>query len=457
MHTASHGVTDLVGVGFGPANLSLCALLFPHRHVTSLFFERETQFRWHDGLMLPGVRVQVSPLKDLVTLVDPTSRFSFLNFLSVHGRLYQQLIASRLGTSRQEFEQYFRWAAGQMDNATFEAEVTDVCVEGGAFTVLGGGRVLARARNIVLGTGRVPYVPAFAAAALGGHMVHAADLMRCRPKTRGRRVVVVGGGQSSAEVVHWLLGDSSVRPASLVWVSRRMGFPPLDDSAFANEWFFPEYVRYFQSLPVDQRSALIDRQRFASDGISVDLLDRIYSQLYELRALWAGDCTYELLPGHEVIAVEGDGDGELHVYGRDGDTDTVHMQLADLVILATGYQYQVPSCLNSLRDLIAMDRDGYRVTADYSIEFDGPPNCRIFVQNAATNTHGVADANLSIIAWRSAVIANAVAGRVIYPVDGQDSLITWRTPRANCGRGDSGAVDSRARSSRERPHDLPYH
>jgi lysine N6-hydroxylase len=68
------GPYDLVGVGIGPANLSLAALADPLDGLHTTFFERESAFRWHPGLMIDGAFLQVPFLADLVSLVDPTSQ-----------------------------------------------------------------------------------------------------------------------------------------------------------------------------------------------------------------------------------------------------------------------------------------------------------------------------------------------------------------------------------------------
>ncbi|WP_078908199.1 lysine N(6)-hydroxylase/L-ornithine N(5)-oxygenase family protein [Streptomyces vietnamensis] len=417
---------DLVGIGIGPANLGLSALLDPELGLTTRFFERRSRFTWHDGAMLPEAGLQVSPLKDLVTLVDPTSRFSFLNFLAEHGRLYRHLIASRSGTPREEFEQYYRWAAGLMPQLTFGSEITEVRPDGDALVVRGVTGPLARTRNLVLGSGRAPYVPG-CVTARGEGVVHSAEIMRRPPDTLGRRVVVIGGGQSGAEIVHWLLGDKDMLPSSLVWSTRRDGFLPLDDSAFSNEWYFPGYVRHFTRLSAERRAELLRRQRMTSDGVSGELLDAIHAQLYRLDALRPGSCAYRLSPGQELLAVDGaPDDGPLSVVTRDMDTDSVRRERADVVILATGYRNRIPAYLGPLRDLIPLDDTGaFRVRPDYAIEFDGPPGCRIFVQGAAGSTHGVADANLSLMAWRNAVIANAVAGRELYRTEQDTTTVAW--------------------------------
>src|SRR5262249_34599199 len=79
---------DCVGIGVGPANLSLASLLYGHREVSNLFIERNPTFGWHDDQQIAGASLQVSPLKDLVTLADPTNVFSFLSYLHAEGRIY---------------------------------------------------------------------------------------------------------------------------------------------------------------------------------------------------------------------------------------------------------------------------------------------------------------------------------------------------------------------------------
>src|SRR5215470_10116443 len=121
---------DVVGVGLGPFNLSLAVLIEPVSSLRVRFFETQPEFRWHPGLMVPGARLQVSFLKDLVTLVNPTSEYSFLNFLAAERRLYRFLIAYSGTCSRQEFEQYYRWAANQLKSVRWAHRVERVDLVG---------------------------------------------------------------------------------------------------------------------------------------------------------------------------------------------------------------------------------------------------------------------------------------------------------------------------------------
>src|SRR3979411_270313 len=160
---------DAIGVGAGPFNLSLAALLAP-TGFKARFFDKNDGFEWHPGLLFPEATIQVSFLKDLVTLVDPTSPYSFLAFLRARKRLYRFINRSG-NVSRLEFNQYLQWAAGRLPNVEFGAEVREVAIDEQAFAVQLDGRVV-RTTNIVLGTGLVPNVPAWARPHLGDTVFH---------------------------------------------------------------------------------------------------------------------------------------------------------------------------------------------------------------------------------------------------------------------------------------------
>src|ERR1700693_6604964 len=122
---------DLIGVGAGPANLSLSALLSTARErgltsVRATFLEKNHAVFWHSGQLFPGTLMQTEFYRDLVTPIDPTSRFSFLNYLKSNGRLDQFLCASSICPTRREFEDYFNWVAKQIEDIVLAANVTSV-------------------------------------------------------------------------------------------------------------------------------------------------------------------------------------------------------------------------------------------------------------------------------------------------------------------------------------------
>lgn len=416
---------DAAGVGVGPFNLSLAALLAP-TDFTARFFDRSADFEWHPGLLFPEATIQVSYLKDLVTLVDPTSPYTFLAFLRAHKRLYRFINRTASRVSRMEFNQYLQWVAGRLPNVEFGAEVREVALDDRSFSVRVDGRTF-RSKNIVLGTGLVPNLPPWAPPHLGKFVFHSNDYLRHPIDATGRVVAVVGGGQSAAEVVWHLLLELAHLPAQLVWISHRANFLPLDESPFTNELFNPLYSDYFFGLTPEQRNVLLAEQKLASDGISPDLLQRIYDRLYDLEFLERSGRRVVLLPGHEVVDMQHTSVGcDLALRDRWGESRTVR---ADVIVLGTGYSYELPDAMKPLAERVSWDRDGLPVRADFSVEWDGPPGLRIYAQDAARQMRGVADPNLSLMAWRSAIIANSLLGRQVYDVDGESSAFDFVEPR----------------------------
>lgn len=123
---ASASVRDLVGVGIGPANLSLAALAQPLAGLDAVFFEQRRGFEWHPGLLIEGARLQVPFLADLVSLADPTSRWSFLNHLRARERLFPFYFSERPHILRAEYEGYCRWVAERLPSLRFGHQVDAV-------------------------------------------------------------------------------------------------------------------------------------------------------------------------------------------------------------------------------------------------------------------------------------------------------------------------------------------
>ncbi len=417
---------DIVAVGAGPANLSLAALARPLNDVDAVVLESAPAFSWHPGMMLSGAAVQTAPLKDLVTLVAPTSPYSFLNFLAKHGRLYRYLIAARGPVMRREFEQYYTWAAEQLD-VQFGAHVEMLEHDGTGF-VLYAAEDVWRARNVVVGIGQVPYVPDCVKPWLSGDVFHSADYLSQPRELAGRDVLIVGGGQSAADIVMHLIAEDDRLPHRLTWTSGRGGFLPLDDSPFSNEWFNPRYVRHFYELGAERRRQLLEKQLLASDGMDESTLLSIYRRLYEIDYLSGGPFEHALLSGHRLVGLTG-ADARYEATIASFDTDEARTISVDAVILATGYQSQLASFLAPIESRLLRDERGScRIDASYRLAFDGPPGHGLFVQGAAQATHGIADPNLSLGSWRSAVILNEICEREAYRLDRDDVTLSLLGP-----------------------------
>jgi lysine N6-hydroxylase len=411
---------DVIAVGCGPSNLSLAALATEVDGLDVAVLEAADSFEWHSGMMFPGAQLQVSPIKDLVSLVSPTNPFSFLNFVVSQGRIYRFLVSSRGGVTRREFEQYYAWAAQRVGSVRFGHRVLSARWDGTKFEVVTSqGSHFGRA--LVLGTGSVPRVPACARELLGPEVFHVSEYLNAPRDTSGRRVLVAGGGQSGAEVVKHLLSAPGELPGELTWLLGRDGVAPLDDSAFANDWFTPSAVRYFNERAVVERDRLLDVQRYASDGVSEDLAAQIYRRLYELDYLeppGPDPFSYAVLPGARLSELSERGDGAYTARVSGPDAGSERKLCADIVVLATGFEQRLPSYVSA--PLLVNDDGTPRARQDYRVSAG---QCPVYVQNGARRSHGVADPNLSLSAWRSAVILNSVAGRQVFKTDGYSTAL----------------------------------
>lgn len=418
--TLPTGPFTFIGVGAGPSNLSLAALAAPHSDLTFRVFEKNPEIEWHPGMMVRNAALQVAPIKDLVTMVDPTSPYSFHAFLKATGRLYRSLIAHRSGVSRQEYHQYYQWAAAQLGQVELGSEVYEVDFRDGYFDVTTSrGRI--RAANVVAGVGRAPAIPLFAGPALGPRVFHSSRYTERRADLAGSRVLVVGGGQSAAEIVLDVLSGTKP-PRSLTWATGRSGLFPLDDSPFANEWYNPAYVEHFFTLSADHRERLLSEQTYSSDGASEGLLQQIYARLYELDYITPGVLRHQLLLGHRLMDLKL-GSGEAWATLACKESGSSQLEAFDHVVLATGYEDAVPAFLNPLRNRLTLDDGRFTVRRDYRAEWDGPGDRGIYVQNSARHTHGVADPNLALISWRSANILNSLCGSDRYDLRRPDITI----------------------------------
>jgi lysine N6-hydroxylase len=421
-------IFDAIGVGLGPFNLSTAALLEPVKKLNTRFFEREKEFQWHPGLLFPDAAIQVSFLKDLVTLADPHSRYSFLSFLFANRRLYRFINANFTRVSRVEFNQYFRWVANRLPNLKFGHEVNAISAEDGSFIVSTScGQV--RARNIVLGTGLQPSIPECAAEFMNAKnqrtLLHASKYLHTEPRTGGMRVAVIGGGQTGAEIVQHLLSNPDKVPKTLVWISKRSNFLPLDESPFTNELFTPNYSDYFYGLSAQDRTSILAEQKFASDGISNYLLERIYQLLYQAEFLNGSGRCCSLYPRCELMGMTPSIQGGWVLRLRNGLDCVVTTVKADVVILATGSVNKPLPALSPIMNRLARGDQGLIVQDDYSIQWDGPPSLKIYIQNGAKHCRGVADPNLSLMAWRSAKIINSLAAECIYDVAESNSVFDF--------------------------------
>jgi lysine N6-hydroxylase len=438
-------VLDAIGVGIGPFNLGLAALADSAPDLRIKLFDERPRFSWHATARVPGALLQAGFLADLVTLVDPTSRWSFLSYLCAHDRMYPFYLAERFRLPPHEYEDYCRWVAESLPRCHFGTRVDSVswdeareafavrvartadAVHHGDTSLFGDGvRATVYAHNLVLGVGTSPMVPLALRHTVGPDVFHSAEYGERLPDLSGRRhVTVVGSGQSGAEIFLDLLRQQSARGWALSWLTRSPAFAPLEASALAAEHLTPEYVRYFHELPDHTRKSLLASQWRLHQAVEPSTLDAIFHELYE-HLMDGRRAPVTLQPGVRVDSVYPSATNGLTVSGVHTIEDTPFRVETEAVVLATGYAARRPPCLEPLAPLINWDDRG-RFIADlgYRAQTSTTITGGLFVQNAELHSHGVATPSLSIGAYRSATILNQIAGRELFTLPKRTAFTTF--------------------------------
>ncbi|MFJ3724528.1 SidA/IucD/PvdA family monooxygenase [Streptomyces sp. NPDC090045] len=185
----------MLAVGAGPANLAPAVAveeLAPEPAGGTLLIERGQDIVWQRGMLLPDARSQVSFLMDLVTMRNPCSRFSFVNFLHSQERLDAFVNLAGFVPYRSEISEHLQWVAGEL--AAVKVEYGRECTSVEA----------------VIGAGRDAHVPAVFDGLPTERVIHSTQYTQRIAGVRADlppRVAVTGGAQSAAE----LAGDVHAR------------------------------------------------------------------------------------------------------------------------------------------------------------------------------------------------------------------------------------------------------
>ncbi len=435
--TSPDRIHDLVGVGLGPFNLALAALADGVPGLSARFLESRPSFSWHPGLLLEGARLQVPFLADLVSLVDPTSRWSFLSYLREHDRLFPFYFSEHFHVPRREYDDYCRWVAHRLDSCRFDARATAVHHDDGVFTVeytdAAGSRAAVRGRALVLGIGTEPVLPDALAALEGERVLHAADYLDRAPGLAGLRdVTVLGSGQSGAEVFLDLLRSPGHRDTEVRWLTRSPAFAPMEYSKLGLEHFTPDYTRYFHALPQDVKDRVVPAQWQLYKGISADTMAEIHDVLYE-RGIAGAPVGASLRAHCELLGARAEGDGFALVL-RHREQDREFTVRTEAVVAASGYAQRSPDFLAPVAKLLHTDDRGRPVVGeDLRLAADPELTAPVHVQNAELHTHGVGSPDLGLGAWRAATILNSITGRTVHRLPARTAFTSFGAPSGETG------------------------
>ncbi|MDQ0457769.1 lysine N(6)-hydroxylase/L-ornithine N(5)-oxygenase family protein [Rhizobium paknamense] len=411
------GLLDVLGIGFGPANLGLAIAmeernqqLPPTDRLSARFLEAKASFGWHNGMLLPNTTMQISFLKDLVSLRSPTSSYSFLNYLHERQRLSDFINLKTFFPSRAEFYDYLLWAANRVDAAvSYGVQARQIDWNGRNFVVTasnGAEEQVFQARNVVLGMGYQPVLPE--GIKVSARIFHNQKLLSNLsqvPARQNKSFLVVGAGQSAAEVVAYL--HETYPDAEVHSSLRRFGYSPSDDTPFVNRIFDPASVDEFYSAPADLKERLLAYHwptNYAA--VDADLIEDLYRREYN--ETLTGQRRLHVHRTTEIEEIEDGADG-VRVVLRDLGNRHRKALTVDAVVFATGFK---PFDIGSLFGPGLESRGGFEngqplVNRDYSLDLQHVSG-GFFLNGSVEHSHGLTSTLLSNIAIRAAEILQAV-------------------------------------------------
>lgn len=426
----SDSMYDFMGAGFGPSNMALAVALKEadspaKQHLKHCFIEKQDTFQWHGGMLLDNTNMQISFMKDLATIRNPTSRFTFLNYLSEQGRLEDFINLKTFYPSRQEFNDYLSWVAGQFDQQCHYGESVTaikpvvennqvIAVEAHS-TTSQGQAVVRRGRNLVLGIGGRPNVPEVFEHLDTDRILHSSQYLKKIGQAKallGRepRIAVIGGGQSAAEI--YLNLANTLPDSSLNMIVRAGSLKPADSSPFVNEIFHTHFINdMYSRTEEDRQKHLRDYQDTNYAVVDDEELQQLQALFYQQKL--TGVAPHRLSNHTNVIDAKMNGDC-IDLLLENKAAGEHQTESFDLVILATGYRRDVhKKVLSGLSDYL----DDYQVDRNYRLQTPEHFLPGIYLQGYCEASHGLSDTLLSVLAVRSEEILNSMVQHMQHPTD----------------------------------------
>jgi L-ornithine N5-oxygenase len=411
---------ELLAIGAGPANLALAVALeelAPELSSETLIIEQQDDVCWQPGMLLPWTLSQVSFLKDLVTPRNPRSKFTFLNYMHSTDRFFDFVNLGTLLPYRSEISDYLRWVAHQLTDVRVEFGQRCVSVEPDAPGDAGEvGRWLVRTadgreiacRNLVIGAGRDPFVPAPLRALPREHIIHSTEFagrMEELDPTVPYRIAVVGGAQSAAEML-WAVHQRCPK-ADCTMLMRSTGLNYYQTSKFTNELYYPSFIdNFFGARPEARDQMLRELHLHSFSGVTTAMHDTLYREMYLERL--AGAERLHMIVMADVFEARVD-DCEVVLSYTDRLTGQGAELACDIVLLGTGYDGEMPALVRQVANSVGVERA--TVDRRYRLNLPESVTAPCYALGVNDATHGPADSHLSVLATRSAELVGDLLAR----------------------------------------------
>lgn len=235
---------DIVCIGFNPAAISLGITFKEADPATDIvFLEKESLSTWRPLGDLPGhTHMSANFLSDLITLENPRSRFTFIQFLHRKKLLINFTNLGLMQPSRGIFEDYLSWCAREFDSQVrHDVEILHIepsysqnrKIDGWNVSTRNkstGQRHLYSSKRVIINAKQQPLIPTvLSRPSLRDSVIHSSQCMTrlselTHPNATNIHIAIVGQTQQAAELfeelydvradrhVSWFVEDATLQP-----------------------------------------------------------------------------------------------------------------------------------------------------------------------------------------------------------------------------------------------------
>lgn len=404
-------IYDVIGVGFSPSNLAVAAAINEdYKNIKAIFIEQKEDFVWHQGMLINDTTMQISFLKDIATLRNPSSQYSFLTYLHEENRLENFANLRTFYPTRIEFNNYLTWAAKKLNEyVVYSRKVINIYS-----TNIGSDKIIVvetknnltgeiekrYSRNIIVACGLSPRYTINYQNKNSKNIFHSAFYLQNIEninKEESLKFLVVGGGQSAAEITKDL--HSNFKNSTVTNTFSGFGLKPADDSEFVNEVFCTYSVDEFYNTNNSVREQILENHSDTNYAVvDVDLIKELYRINYEEKVLGKKRLIFNKMT--KVISIE-ETNNKVIVQSFDKINSKYQLNEYDVVVLATGYTSNTGvELLKNLKDELVLNQNN-NIEIDRYYKVKTKKDLGIYSVTGNELTHGLSDTLLSVLAVRA--------------------------------------------------------
>ncbi len=412
-------IYDVIGVGFGPSNITL-AIHWQNTcpELGIKFLEKNHNSLWQQEMLIEGARIQHTPLRDLITVIDPRSKYTFINFMHANNKLHHFLDTRLYFPLRKDYADYINWCAKDFDSYVgYNEEVKDInFTKDNKLLEIKTSKQVYNTKSLVLALGREAYIPkefenlnkkqCF-------HLMRYLSSIQDLDQNAKYDFSVIGSSQSAVEII---LDLANKFPNSKInGIIKNFSFQLRETSPFSYEMYRQENIDFFYNLSFEDRECLSKELKKTNySSVSGDILSELYIKLY-MQSIYCKN-QIQILNNAQIMKVREKSDHKFEILYNDKYTKTENKINSDFIILATGFRdsgvdntTSIPILSNVIDKYKFNINKSLHINRNYSLEpvVKGLPD--IYLSGLSEISHGIGDiGSFGLITVRGKMIMDTI-------------------------------------------------